>query len=328
MVIIGGSVANGGGCRSYLLGESEMGSFGGCSWAKRFVTWMRTHFSNPHITLHPLTKPATTTTWALAHFDRIANANPDLVLVDYGVNDPIVSSTEQGRFQYAGMMRAATELLIRRILTLRRDNPVALLYFVLQRSFDKDTYYFPDEVYYPVCRAYGVPVVSARDAIWPHPDVVRHNLWPTANGAHPLWQAHQIVADLGAFAMIEAEEGYLPRRRDSEPVQDLHGDAYGVAQIKNSTLRFRAEESQALGACPSGYLAVIEGSSSRLLPTRNGGWKFVVQNGKAGWVYDLASTERTVSFSILCIHLFDVLSKRYVCDTGVSPAHEIFRPQH
>jgi hypothetical protein len=74
---------------------------------------MREHFNNPHIVLESLAAPATTSAWALTHFNKVLSLKVDLLLVDYGVNDPISSSSAAGRESYAGIAEASFPLLLR-----------------------------------------------------------------------------------------------------------------------------------------------------------------------------------------------------------------------
>ena len=134
------------------------------------------------------------------------------MVVDYGVNDPLFTATRASQRQYLGMMRAATEQLVRRLLLRaeqRGEESFALLYLAMQRSWENASYAFADEVYSPVCAAYGVPVVSVRDALWPDVALpVTHaqaRLWQTKNGAHPSWHGHQLVADLLALTLAHAD---------------------------------------------------------------------------------------------------------------------------
>lgn len=51
-------------------------------------------------------------------------------------------------------MRAANELFIRKFLEGTSDEAgkrAAIVYLVMQRSFETTTYLYPKEVYYPVC---------------------------------------------------------------------------------------------------------------------------------------------------------------------------------
>ena len=84
VVVVGGSVTNGGACASYALPQSKKGAFGTCSWSHRFVQWLQAHHSNPHINLVNLAMPATTSAWRLSHFDEVMSVHPDLLIVDYG----------------------------------------------------------------------------------------------------------------------------------------------------------------------------------------------------------------------------------------------------
>jgi len=63
---------------------------------------MRENFKNPNIFLKSLAAPATTSAWSLAHFDKVISLDPDLLLIDYGINDAIATSTLAGRASYAG----------------------------------------------------------------------------------------------------------------------------------------------------------------------------------------------------------------------------------
>lgn len=272
IVVIGGSVSHGGACKSYFFEESDHKDPGPCSWANRFVIWMRQHYHNPNIHLISLAQPATTTTWILTHFDRVLKRNPDLLLVEYGVNDAIVSSTESGKLQYTAMMRAATELLIRKFLQHSEAQEIgnAIMYVVLQRSFDDRSYAYPSQVYYPVCRHYGVPVVSIRDAIWPDREVKREELWVTKSGAHPVWFDHQLMCDILAYSWTLAErEGILI----GEP-----------PPVTGSDLKFGASSLSSGDVCLNKKMIGSKG----LIPVREPGegWS-KVEGSKAGWEYNL-----------------------------------------
>lgn len=272
VVVIGGSVSHGGACKSYMFEEADHKDAGPCSWANRFVIWMRQRYRNPNIHLISLAQPATTTTWILTHFDRVLKRNPDLLLVEYGVNDAIVSSTDSGRLQYNTMMRAATELLIRKFLqhneVMKTEN--AILYVVLQRSFDERSYSYPGEVYYPVCKHYGVPVISVRDAIWPEQHIKREELWVTKSGAHPIWVGHQLITDILAYSWTVAEGSH----ESTEPTPPVTG----------SKLKFGASSLSSGDACFNKKMsAPIE-----LQPVREpgNGWTWVA-GSKQGWEYNL-----------------------------------------
>eukprot|EP00613_Pedinella_sp_CCMP2098_P028856 CAMPEP_0171704342 /NCGR_PEP_ID=MMETSP0991-20121206/12617_1 /TAXON_ID=483369 /ORGANISM="non described non described, Strain CCMP2098" /LENGTH=719 /DNA_ID=CAMNT_0012293823 /DNA_START=1658 /DNA_END=3817 /DNA_ORIENTATION=- len=303
VVVLGGSVTNGGGCESYALPQSKKGMFGRCAWSHRFVNWMKEHFSNPHITLVPLCQPATTSVWILSHFDRVLESNPDLVLVDYAVNDPLYAEHDAAQRLYWKMMRASNERLVRRFLENKippkrgvasKGSP-ALMYVVLQRSWENSSYAFSREVYEPVCEHYGIPLVSVRDAVWPDVNVIRNPaVWETINGAHPIWKGHQLVTDVLAFVWTAAE-ATVASTTPGMIVQNstflIPNESRAYKHSLASPVRFPSVGVTALDACPAGkYLSPPIGSSERLVPSRVGnGWAWVDQNGKAGWQFDMSA---------------------------------------
>ena len=295
VVVLGGSVTNGGACESYALSQSKKGSFGPCSWSNRFVIWIQKQTKNAQVKLISLAQPATTSAWRLAHFDEVLAAKPDLLLVDYGVNDPNFGDTPDRKTQYAGMMRATTERLVRRFLE-RTENAAhkpAIMYLAVQRSFENSTYAFASDVYYPVCSTYGVPVVSVHDAIWPVIDKPRPLLWETKAGAHPIWSGHQLITDLMAFAWTAADAGvdeYPSSGNDPQvklPVPFRSPDG----PIIGSPLLFASSGNSELETCTDGsYLSTPHDSFEWLKPSRSDGttrgWKWADHNGKVGWEYD------------------------------------------
>ena len=71
------------------------------------------------------------------------------------------------------------------------------IYFIFFSTILAESFSFPNNVYHEVCAAYGVPVVSVKDAIWPTLETPpRREIWLTKNGAHPLWSGHQLITDV------------------------------------------------------------------------------------------------------------------------------------
>ena len=139
VVSVGGSVTHGALCETSALHSNAV-----CAWTNRFVLWLRRHTANARITHVPLARPGTTSMYALTNFNRIRKAEPDLLLVDYGVNDPIVSVQEgsSGRAQYSGMIRAATEAIIRNFLAYsdKRGAVGSVVYLATQRNWIDESY--------------------------------------------------------------------------------------------------------------------------------------------------------------------------------------------
>jgi hypothetical protein len=257
---------------------------------------MKEHFKNPHITLIPLCQPATTSVWILSHFNRVLESNPDVVLVDYAVNDALYAEHQDAQLQYWTMMRAANERLVRRFLeyvpphhAISKAAAPALMYVVLQRSWENASYTFSREVYEPVCRHYNIPLVSVRDVLWPDVNVVRNpSVWQTINGAHPNWKGHQLITDVLSFVWTVAEA-------TASSTAEVPHESKQVQRHKlGSPFQFPSVGVSALDACPGGkYLSPPIGSAERLQPSRVGsGWAWVDHNGKTGWQYDKPSVEK------------------------------------
>lgn len=314
VVTVGGSVTNGGGCGSYALKESRRGAFGACSWTKRFVDWMRKYYGGNNIELISLAQPATTSTWLLSHLHMVMSYNPDLLLVDYGVNDAIIGGiSEEVQHMHDSGTRASTERLIKGFYAYNQKRAqhgmplAAIVYVAMHRVaqdeplFDNRSYHFSDEVYYPVCKAYGVPVISVRDAVWPSlEDRSRLDVWETQHGAHPKWSGHQLVADLASFAWAAAVTELIV-----DPTPDLV--TTGIKAV-NTTEEIEAEiysqlkdEQEEMAAkplmfqfgdldnvCPRPLPPPKSWKGKLLVPVRPAelrDWTWHDHNGKVGWQY-------------------------------------------
>ena len=150
-------------------------------------------------------------------------------------------------------------------------NPqAALLYLDLPRGQnsvpDRFSISFGTEVYHPVCRAYGVPVVSVRNAIWPDNAPPRPGLWDTYKGPHPTWSGHQLITDILAFAWtVAANQSLLEIKSHMEdPDAPVSSAAMGAlppqqnttTSVQDSPYLFESAGSNELNVCPGGkYLS-------------------------------------------------------------------------
>ena len=98
VAVIGGSVTHGNCCESYALPETKQGAPGLCSWAHRFVEWLKEYHQNPNIELFNLGVQATLSAWHLSHFDEVLEVRPDLLIVDYGASICHTNNTCDARF--------------------------------------------------------------------------------------------------------------------------------------------------------------------------------------------------------------------------------------
>jgi hypothetical protein len=192
------------------------------------------------------------------------------------------------------------------------DPKAALLYLDVHRALDNvpdvTTFGFGSEVYHPVCKAYGVPVVSVRDAVWPVKASPRPELWATKAGAHPLWSGHQLIADLLAFAWTVAANRSLwgvvtqlldppapPSSTSAPAVVPVVRMATATGSVQGAPYLFEDAGSRELEACPDGkYLSAPPTAVDWLKPSRSDtkGWQYVDHNGKLGWEYTLAAVSK------------------------------------
>lgn len=216
------------------------------------------------------------------------------------------------------MCRAATERLVRRFLEATevklgnessvntRLNPhAAIVYLDVHRSLnnvpDVSTYSFGSEVYHPVCRAYGVPVASVHDAVWPIRESPRPELWETKAGAHPLWSGHQLIADLLAFTWTLASNRSL-RNVTTRLLNRSNATTFPEHQflttghLKGAPYLFGSTGGHdKLEICPGGkYLSTPPSTASGLKPSRldTQGWQHIDHNGKVGWEYSLVNASK------------------------------------
>ncbi len=121
---------------------------------------------------------------------RLDGANPDIVFIEFAVND--------GDDKTNG---AAYESMVRDILSAKNKPAVVLLFCVFRTQWNMQ------DRYIPVGKAYGLPMVSIKDAIVPE---LRSRALATnkffADEYHPTNYGHQIMADciMHLFKTVDA----------------------------------------------------------------------------------------------------------------------------
>ena len=149
----------------------------------------------------------TSSRWALHRLPSLilAQEEVDLVIIEYDINDcAMVEESDHAHERFLEWY----ELLLRRLLLL--PNNVAVLYFnaavshstgdeLLARCFEYKQCYQLDALKRPLTEAYGIPMISQRDAIWVDfscPPSARDWDCQSHSCAHPLWHGHQLMADI------------------------------------------------------------------------------------------------------------------------------------
>ena len=164
-------------------------------------------------------KGGTTSTWALLRLDSLLVDGVDLVIVDYDVTDCYAMSDSPDDRAYHA---ATTELLVRRLLTNPRYSPAVLVVHVAVTNsgswaaLDKARqrcYHLMDNAWrVNTLRAYGVPIVSQKLAMWEHFDCPLSEHWPCTEGCnHPGPPAHSLLARLvAAFLLNSTSSSFSP----------------------------------------------------------------------------------------------------------------------
>ncbi|MCP4642004.1 MAG: SGNH/GDSL hydrolase family protein [bacterium] len=116
---------------------------------------------------------------------HLLSHNPDFVVVEYAVNDrntPLYRDTFEG--------------LVRQILNHPKQPAVVALFTM--HSDGGNT----QDTHEPICRHYGIPMVSFRDALWPEVQA-KHIAWEDieADAVHPNDQGHAYCATFVTFLL-------------------------------------------------------------------------------------------------------------------------------
>ena len=256
---------------------------------KRFADTLRLRYGpGSHIHYYNLGVGGTTSVFRVSTTKSLEVFKPDLIIWDYSSNDFSVHMHSMKRF------RSVLEQLVRSLLSLP-SQPAVMLLSLLRRGFDdhEGGWPFQDEALRPVAVLYGLPIVSYRDAVWPERAERKQGAeaelyYNTSRGrhananVHPLWQAHQLIADVLAYAWAAVEHSmgrsYSPQR-DPIPAMPLRA-------------HFRDTEVEAVLACTGGWLTSLtaSGDSQRgfePVHPAGTGWRFVNDlPKKEGWQFD------------------------------------------
>lgn len=271
-----GSGSTGAGHRSHPDGPST----------KRFVEFLRRRYPpGKHIVHMILAVDGTTSAHRMSNLADLAAVKPDLVLWDYSTND----FGPAGSIFTPSQLRALYERVTRGLLML--PSRPAVLYLSMSRGFqykDEASYAQQNEIALPVARAYGLPMVSYRDAVWPvvsDTSAETRHVYDSARDQknHVMWYVHQLIADCMAYswAAIEASMGGRSYDSSLDPIPPLPEEQ-----------RFADDALDALDPCPGGWLTVLSDEQSLRgagVPASHGEtpspWEYDdARVGKQGWL--------------------------------------------
>lgn len=169
--IIGGSITAG----------AAASDFGKTSWGPLLRDWFKQQYPDADIKFYNAGIGATNSVFGVHRVDNdLLRHNPDLVVVEYSVND---SHTVGTKVSYESLMRKI----------LKSENKPAVLALGMMSSNGGNW----QEYHIDICRNYRIPYISYRDAIYP--EIKSDNMtWRdiSPDEVHPNDRGHQIAANL------------------------------------------------------------------------------------------------------------------------------------
>ncbi|MBQ6553488.1 MAG: hypothetical protein IJL83_07740 [Clostridia bacterium] len=170
VVTLGGSITHGSGAST----ENKR-------YANIVANWWRSAFPGTTVNFHNSGIGATGSMLGVHRLDRDVFAHdPDVLVVEFAVNDTNSGTQE------------SYENLIRRVVTQSPDTAIIMLFMTTEWFDDKQA----EEV--PIGRAYGIPMISYRDAIKPECESGRYTFKNqlSDDGTHPNDFGYAIVGNL------------------------------------------------------------------------------------------------------------------------------------
>jgi lysophospholipase L1-like esterase len=198
--VIGGSITYGA-----IASSPEHG------YAARVLAWWRARFPQSKTRLVNAAVSGTGSLYGAFRVQRdLLDANPDVVIVEFAVNDAWVDG-------------AAYEGLLRQILACPNAPAVVLLFMLFQNGGGDQKMQSEDGAYY------NLPMVSVRDALWP--EIAAGQIrWQEyfVDNVHPNDAGHALVARCVTGLLERTDTQEAPQGRDPlDPLPaPLHSDAY------------------------------------------------------------------------------------------------------
>ncbi len=207
-------------------------------YASRFFKWWKDKFAGAEINTVNAGIGGTDSYLGVHRVDdQLLNANPDVVIVEFSVND---SDKTMNKYSY--------DSLVRKILS-HESNPAVILLFTTQENGTS-----LQDVHKEIGTAYDLPMISYREAVYPEVEAGTIN-WKdiSPDNIHPNDVGHDIIGQLlgryldGVYAEKDSAEAPAPfdakgvtgdyykeaAMLDSSEITALSSDGF---ELKNNTL--------------------------------------------------------------------------------------------
>ncbi|MDR3709869.1 MAG: GDSL-type esterase/lipase family protein [Capsulimonadaceae bacterium] len=185
-------------------------------YVNRVGEWWKARFPKSQVTVVNAGIGATGSDYGCFRFQRdIAGKNPDVVFVDFAVNDS-QSATSQATY----------EGIIRQLLSLPKQPAVVSLFMMHQSGSNNQ------KAESEIGKYYGLPMLSYRDAIWPEiqSGIAKYEDYQ-ADQVHPNDNGHAYVAALVAHYLDSVTASANASSIITPLPAPLHSDLYQYASL-------------------------------------------------------------------------------------------------
>ena len=215
--VIGGSITDG-------TGASTSSN----KYAEKFKSWWQSTFENSELAFINAGVGATDSIVGAHRVDAdLLDENPDLVIIEFAVNDIGIDSE---------LIKRSYESLIRKTLK-KSNNPAVISLFTFNQS-NKST----QEEHSLIASHYDIPMISYRDALWPEGGTKVCSWSKIAkDNVHPNDTGHAIISELLIYyintvrAQIESVSETVP------PIPDSLTDAPFENGVLHTNMTLEAE---------------------------------------------------------------------------------------
>ena len=190
------------------------------SYAGRFRDWWSEEYPDMPIEFYNIGKGATTSLMGAHRVGReLLDKNPDLVVVDFSVNDSDDT-----------LYSESYESLIRQILQNENSPAVICLFMMDKRGWNTSDYHLP------VAKHYNLPVISYKEALWPTNGKKLYE-WSeiSPDDIHPNDTGHAIINELlvNYLDKVRAKISSISTEKPALPAP-LTANSFANARLINS----------------------------------------------------------------------------------------------
>lgn len=271
ILVLGGSETAGVSCEEGDITLKE------CAWSARFVSYLRSQFSDVNFVLLNVAVGGTTISVALPSISQWLGLvdEPALVLIDFIVNDTF----DYQDSKISNNILASYEQVIQ---TMKRLRPEFIHMFINACGLPRCHYF--NNIIKTLATFRNIPVVSYYDMVEIFHGIYGDPVWDSffgIKGPHPRWEVHQLIADL-AWKCLQWNWSNNQRKF-------AEGNAI-VASDKEMIDRLRMCD------VPTSVFNSLNASCDSLI--QKNGWNLYEDRpGKPGWITE-KNKGGTISFNI------------------------------